>query len=234
MDSPANTGVLIVDDDEAFGAELQAYLAARGYAPSRANNVPDALVLLSAHPPDVCLVDIVMPGTTGKIFCREVVEGRDAAVVMMSSLSDEDTIVSLLEIGADDYLVKPFGLREMLARVRAVLRRRGAKLGRKNKKTRDVGSWEFRIVERQLVAKDGFVRSLTPGETEMLRFLSDNPGAVVSREDLMAVSRTRQHGGSVDRSVDNMIKRLRKKIEADAGAPRLIVTVWGKGYRFDP
>ena len=234
MTKEADARVLIVDDDAAFGAEIQSFLAAQGYAPSRVENVPDARVVMGADPPDLCLVDIVMPGTSGKVFCREVVESSDAAAIMISSLSDEDTIVSLFELGADDYLVKPFGMREMLARIRAVLRRRAAMPRVPQKRQARVGDWLFDSIDRTLTGPDEFVRILTPGESALLRFFVVCPDIVFSREDLLAVSRTRQHTGSVDRSVDNLIKRLRKKIEADPANPRHIVTVWGKGYRFDP
>lgn len=230
----AKARVLIVEDDETLGLEMQTHLASQGYAPARAANVPDARVLLASDPPDICLVDIILPGTSGKVFCRELTERSNAAAVMMSCLSDEDTIVSMLEIGADDYLVKPFGMREMLARVRAVLRRRGKASKAKPSRSIQIGGMWFDAVDRQLTAKDGFVRTLTPGESELLRFFLASPNTVFSREDLLAVSRTRQHGGSIDRSIDNLVKRLRKKVEPDPAAPRFIVTVWGKGYRFDP
>ncbi|MEL7117221.1 MAG: response regulator transcription factor [Pseudomonadota bacterium] len=234
MDTPADAHILIADDDPALAEDLQVFLVSEGYAVSVASNVPEARLLLTSDTPDLCLIDIVMPGTSGKVFCREVVERSDAAAVMMSSLSDEDTIVSMLEIGADDYLVKPFGHREMLARIRAVLRRRAASPRVPQQRHVQVGTWLFDSVDRTMMAPDGFVRSLTPGEAELLRFFTVCPGTVFSREDLLAVSRTRQHAGSVDRSVDNLVKRLRKKVEPDPANPRHIATVWGKGYRFDP
>ncbi|MEM8554854.1 MAG: response regulator transcription factor [Pseudomonadota bacterium] len=234
METPSDARVLIVEDDDALGVQIQDYLASHGYAPSRATSVPDARVLLASDHPDICLVDIVMPGTSGKVFCREVVEANAASVVMMSSLSDEDTVVSLLEIGADDYLIKPFGMRELLARLRAVLRRQGPRAAPSETPVRQVGQWQFDLARARLASGDGFIRKLTPGEAGILRFLTSSPGTAFSREDLMAVSRTRQHGGSADRSVDNLVRRLRKKIEADPNDPRHIMTVWGKGYRYEP
>jgi len=234
MDGAVNARVLIVDDDTTLITELQTFLVSEGYAVSSATNVPDARVLLAVDDPDLCLVDIVMPGTSGKVFCREVVERTETAAIMMSSLSDEDTIVSMLEIGADDYLVKPFGMREMLARIRAVHRRHANAPRVPQQREVAVGEWRFDSVMRKLTAPDGFVRSLTPGESELLRFFVVCPGTVFRREDLLAVSRTRQHAGSVDRSDENLVKRLRKKVEPDPAEHRQVVTVWGKGYRFDP
>jgi len=234
MNQPTDARVLIVDDDVELGTQIQTFLVQQGYPVSMATNVPDARVLLSADKPDLCLVDIIMPGTTGKVFAREVVERSEACAVMMSSLSDEDSIVSMLEIGADDYLVKPFGMRELFARLRAVLRRRAGVPRVPQQREADVGSWRFDSVTQTLTAPDGFVRSLTPSESELLRFFIVCPGTTFSREDLLAVSRTRQYSGSVDRSIDNLVKRLRKKVEPDPTEPRHIVTVWGKGYRFDP
>ena len=125
-------------------------------------------------------------------------------------------------------------MREMLARLRAVLRRRTVGAPPRQSQTRAIGDWTFDFVGRRLVGTDQFVRKLTPGETEVLRFLTNSPGTVFSREDLLAVSRTRQHTGVTDRSMDMLVKRVRKKVERDPSDPRHIVTVWGKGYRFDP
>ncbi|HSF96157.1 MAG TPA: response regulator transcription factor [Thermohalobaculum sp.] len=231
--SEAHFRVLVVDDDEALGAELEEFLREAGFEVGRATDVPSARRLAASLKPDICIVDIVMPGTTGKVFCREIAEGSDAGVIMMSSLSDTETVISLLGIGADDYIVKPFQFAELVARIAAVLRRRQTPGAAAQGPVMRVGPWEFHPSERRLKGADGRSVALTPGEIEVLRFLAASPGIVFGREDLLAVSRNRQHGGSMDRSVDNLIKRLRRKIEPDPENPTCIVTVWGKGYRFD-
>jgi DNA-binding response OmpR family regulator len=226
--------ILIVEDDATLRAELSDFLEARGYQVAAAAEVASARQLLAREKPDLCLTDIMLPGASGKVLCRELAEHSDCGVIMMSSLSDDDTIVTLLDMGADDYLVKPFGFAEALARIRAVLRRRA--IAHPAVKSGDIaiGAWVFEMQAKRLTGEGGLVRPLTQSEAAVLRFLALSPGTAFSREDLLAVSRTRQHGGSDDRSVDALIKRLRKKLEADPAAPLHITTVWGKGYRFEP
>ena len=217
---PSQAAILIVDDDADLANALACTLRAQDFAVTVAGDVPQGRAALRAADPDLCLVDIVMPGPSGRVFCREVVEQSDRPVIMMSSLSDSETVIALLELGADDYIVKPFEMGEMLARIRAVLRRQ-AKASARPKDGLRFGPWGFEPNERRLRHAEGFSVALTSSET------------VFAREDLLAVSRTRQHSGADDRAIDNLMKRLRKKVEADTGAPRHLVTVWGKGYRLD-
>jgi len=175
----------------------------------------------------------MLPGPGGLVFWREVVDGADCPVIIMSSLSDSDTVIALVELGADDYIVKPFEMGEMLARIRAVLRRH-AKSAPKPQTAVRFGAWTFDAGERRVRHAEGFSVTLTQAETDVLRFMTASPGTTFSREDLLAVSRRRQHSGADDRAIDNLMKRLRKKVEEDTSAPCHIVTVWGKGYRFDP
>ncbi|MEM6489780.1 MAG: response regulator transcription factor [Pseudomonadota bacterium] len=232
----AATRILVTDDDDGFRAGVVADLRRAGFDVAEAAEVATARRLAATHRPDLGLVDIVMPGTSGKVFCRELAESSGAAIIMMSSLGDAETIAALLELGADDYIVKPFEPVEMLARVRAVLRRHRRSRGTTAPPggPRRIGPWLFDPAARRLVHDEGRSVALTPGEIGVLRFLAANPGVIFSREDLLAVSRTRQHGGAGDRSVDNLVKRLRRKIEPVPDEPRIIVTEWGKGYRFDP
>ncbi len=224
---------MVVEDDAELATEVEAYLVDQGYHVLVARDVPCARAALRDSPPDLCLSDIMLPGPSGRVFCREVAEQTDCPVIMISSLSDSETVISLLELGADDYIVKPFQMGEMLARVRAVLRRQ-AKTAVRPAQAGRFGPWGFEPGERRLRHVDGFAVTLTQSETDVLRFMTASPGTVFSRADLLAVSRTRQHTGADDRAIDNLMKRLRKKVEEDTGAPRHIVTVWGKGYRFDP
>ncbi|MEO0487688.1 MAG: response regulator transcription factor [Pseudomonadota bacterium] len=224
--------LLFVDDDIDLLAEVSRYFADQGYDIRTAQDVPLARAVFDDFNPALCLVDIVMPGPSGRVFCKEIVDKSDCGVIMMSSLSDSETIIALLEIGADDYIVKPYRFPEMLARVRAVLRRRG---GTQKPKVIDrLGPWTLEFEDRVLRHDDGYTVRVTLTEMEVLRFLIASPGTIFSRSDILAISRTRQHGGADDRSVDNLVKRLRRKIETDPANARYIVTVWGKGYRIDP
>ncbi len=224
--------ILIVDDDHILGEELETALASTGYTIQRCTNVPEARQLWNKTKVDLCLVDIVMPGPSGKVFCREISERTDAAIIMMSSLSDQDTIIALLDIGADDYIVKPFTFPEMMARVRAVLRRRTDRIKPHSVSTMQIGVWTFDLQLRRICNIDGLTVPLTQSEATVLRFLAQSPGVVFSREDILAVARTRQHAGKDDRAVDTLIKRLRRKIEVDPSNPTYILTEWGKGYTF--
>ena len=229
----ANSSILIVEDDHDLASGIADFLSEQSYVPIIAGDVPKARALLRETLPDLCLVDIMMPGPSGRVFCREVVEQSDQMVIMMSSLSDSETVIALLELGADDYIVKPFEMGEMLARIRAVLSRKPQATPPAAQDLR-FGPWLFEPQERRLRHADGFSVTLPPSETEVLRFMHASPGTIFTREDLLAVSRTRQHGGADDRAIDNLMKRLRKKVEADTSAPKHLVTVWGKGYRLDP
>lgn len=226
--------LLIVEDDTDLRTALAGYLDERGYHVTAAAEVSAARQVLAQVKPDLVLLDIMLPGASGKVLCRELAEGSTCGVIMMSSLSDEDTIITLLEMGADDYLVKPFGFAEALARIRAVLRRRDRAQPAVQGVQITIGSWVFDTQNRRLTGAGGLVRPLTQSEAAVLRFLALSPGTAFSREDLLAVSRTRQHGGKDDRSVDALMTRLRKKLEQDPATPRHVTTVWGKGYRFEP
>ncbi|KZK84223.1 Sensory transduction protein regX3 [Pseudovibrio sp. W64] len=224
--------ILIVDDDHTLGEELGKALVSAGYTPHRCISVPEARQVWNKIKFDLCFVDIVMPGPSGKVFCREVRERSDAAIIMMSSLSDQDTIIALLDIGADDYIVKPFTFPEMLARARAVLRRRKDHTQQYTASAIQIGDWTFDLQLRRISNIKGLTVPLTQSEAAVLRFFAQSPGVVFSREDILAVARTRQHAGKDDRSVDTLIKRLRRKIEIEPSNPMHILTEWGKGYTF--
>lgn len=229
-DQPAMKRILVVEDDIALGLETARFLADRGYAVEFADDVVSARRIYEATPVDLFVLDIVMPGTSGKVLCREVSESSRAGVIVVSSLEADEDRISVLELGADDYLVKPFNPLELLARVRAFFRRqdRSAPVAQVTK----IGDWTFDGGDRRIRHRDGKVVTLTPSEAQVLRYLTANPGIVFDREEILAVSRVRQHAGTNDRSVDNLIKRLRQKIEPDPRRPVHIETVWGKGYRF--
>jgi len=226
--------LLLVEDDLTLGEDLTLFLHEHGFEMTWVKNVPDARRAFSESAPAVCLVDIVLEGPTGKVFCREVADTSSVGVIMMSSIADEETIITLLEIGADDYIVKPFKFREMLARLRSVLRRSQRQDHKQALLLSQIGTNRLDLARRTLTRIDGVVLPLSQSEAEVLRFLGSSPGAVFSREDLLAVSRKRQYNGVDDRAVDHMVTRLRKKVEVDPANPQHILTVRGEGYKLVP
>lgn len=211
---------------------MRSSLMERGYRVDYVPNVPAARGMIAQQPYDLYLLDLVMPGTSGKVLCREIAAHSRAGIIMVSSVADDAERIALLELGADDYIVKPFNELELLARTRALLRRSSG--DRPGGRLTRFGPWSFVSDERHLQHADGRVISLTPSEANVMRHFLANPNLMCSREDLLAIARVRQHGGSGDRSVDALIRRLRAKVEADATAPRHIETVWGQGYIFRP
>ena len=236
-DAPHETDVteahiLMVDDDLELAQTTCRFLAERGFDIDHAKDVPHARGMIEEGNYELFLVDLVMPGTSGKVLCRELASRSDAGIIMVSSVSDDAERIALLELGADDYIIKPFNDLELLARVRAVRRRRK---GRESQvRCSCFGAWELVEDERHLQHEDGRLVTLTSSEAQVMRYFTANPDVLCSREDLLAIARVRQHGGAGDRSVDTLIRRLRTKIESDPGNPKFIQTVWGQGYVFCP
>ena len=229
----ASEHILLVDDDLELALDTRAFLIARGYRVDHAPDVPTARNMIAANDYDLFLLDIVMPGVSGKVLCREIASANDAGIIMVSSENNDAERIGLFEIGADDYIVKPFNELELLARVRALSRRRKGIRKTQMRNTR-FGPWQLVEDERHLQNDDGRLVSLTSSEAQVLRHFVTNPDLPCSREDLLAIARVRQHGGSGDRSVDTLIRRLRSKIEPDPANPTFIQTVWGQGYVFHP
>lgn len=227
--SEAQTNVMIVDDDPELCSSVQSYLTSEGFKVAAVNTVLEAREAMEVQEPDLFLLDLLLPGTSGKVFCREIVESTRAGVIVVSVLDSDEERITLLEMGADDYLVKPFNPRELLARIRAYLRRAS---GLAAPSVRRFGVWSLTNGERRLVHRGGTVITLTPSEARVMRLFADNPDLVFDRSEILAVSRMRQIGAGNDRSVDNLIKRLRRKIEVNPSNPELIETVWGRGYVF--
>ena len=225
--------ILVVDDDLTLAQRTCDILRTRGYIAEMAPDVPKAREMIGSHSYDIFLLDLVMPGTSGKILCREIATTLDAGIIMVSSMSDDAERIALLELGADDYIVKPYNELELLARVNAVWRRRRGGRDRQVRSAR-FGPWELVKDERHLRNDDGRVVTLTSSEAEVVRFFVANPNVPCTREDLLAIARVRQHSGAGDRSVDALVRRLRTKIEPDASNPTFIQTVWGQGYIFRP
>ena len=231
--SPAT--VLIVDDDLRTRSLLRSYLEEMGFHATVAENGSGLEQTLAMQKIDVLVLDLMLPGEDGLSLCQTIRgKGWDVSIIMLTARgSDIDRIVGL-ELGADDYLPKPFNPRELVARIKAVLRRKREIPGAPVEA--DVifrfGDCEMNLSARTL-AKSGTSLSLTTGEFAVLEALVRHPRKPLSREKLMEFARGREHG-AFDRSMDVQISRLRRLIEDDSTKPHFIQTVWGFGYVFVP
>jgi DNA-binding response OmpR family regulator len=226
--------VLVVEDDEHIRDLVMLHLRLEGLDVHAASDGTDGLRLARDEAFDLVVLDIMLPGLDGVTVCRAIrrdAENGDVPILMLTARREEADKVLGLESGADDYLTKPFGIRELVARVRALLRRRSARLERiahavsvtAGGLTVDPARRMARLEERDI--------ELTAHEFDLLYVLAGNRGIVFSREALVQrVWGTDTH--ITARSVDTLVKRLRKKIEDDGADPRLILTVWGTGYKF--
>ena len=235
--SELKTRVLVVDDDQRLRELVVRYLTEQGF---EARAVPDAAGMdkqLARERYDLVVLDLMLPGEDGLAICRRLrAQNTGPAIVMLTAKGDEVDRIVGLEMGADDYLPKPFNPRELVARINAVLRRRppagppgapatGTEIHR-------FGVFEFNLATRSL-ARDGKPVALTTGEYSVLKVLVQHPRQPLSRDKLMELARGREYG-VFDRSIDVQISRLRKIVEDDHARPRHIQTVWGFGYVFVP
>jgi two-component system OmpR family response regulator len=228
----ASAHVLIVDDHREIRDLLGRYLAKQGYRTSIAENAAAARRILQTAAIDLVVLDIMMPGEDGLSLCRSLREAGDVPIILLTAVAEETDRVVGLEMGADDYVTKPFNPRELLARIKAVLRRttslppqRGAPPGERLAFDR----WTLDVARRELVGEDGVAVPLSTGEFLLLSAFLAHPRMVLSRDQLLDLTRGRE-AGPFDRSIDNQVSRLRRKIEADPKQPALIKTHWGGGY----
>jgi len=224
--------ILIVDDDAEIRSLLGSYLGRHRYhVESAADGVAMRRALARGHF-DLVVLDIMMPGEDGLALCRDLRTRSNLPVILLTALAEETDRVIGLELGADDYLTKPFGTRELLARIRAVLRRAPATLpvhANDPSECLAFDGWHLLPGRRELRDPDGVLISLTAGEFDLLLALVRSPGRVLSRDELLDLTKGRA-AGPFDRSVDVQLSRLRHKIEVDPKAPTLIRTVRGGGY----
>ena len=229
--------VLVVDDDPRLRDLLRRYLSENQFEVSLANDAAVMNRLLLREPFDLIVLDLMLPGEDGLSIVRRLRAANDRTpIIMLTAKGDEVDRIVGLEVGADDYLPKPFNPRELLARMHAVLRRRPAPDAPGAPSTEaieiDFGPFHFNLATRALT-RDGDPVTLTTGEFGVLKVLAQHPRVPLSREKLMALARGREYG-AYDRSLDVQISRLRKIIEDDPQQPRYIQTVWGVGYVFVP
>jgi len=229
--SEAEPHLLLVDDERAIRDPLASYLSRNGFRVTKAENSAAARQMLAAYAIDLILLDIMMPGEDGLALCGHVRATSEVPVILLTAKAEETERIVGLEIGADDYVVKPFSPRELLARIKTVLRRAAgpARLRAPDSAAYAFGPWVLRTGERELIDSEGVAVPLSTGEYNLLLALVTHARHVLSRDQLLDLAQGREMA-AFERSVDNVISRLRRKIEADPKAPVLIKTIWGGGY----
>jgi DNA-binding response OmpR family regulator len=222
--------VLIVDDERDILDPLASYLAKNGFRVSKGRDAAAAREILAAHSIDIALIDIMMPGEDGLSLTGFIRATSKIPVILLTAKAEETDRIVGLELGADDYVTKPFSPRELVARIKAVLRRTSEnRVKAPEADAYAFGDWVLRTGERELVDKEGRAVPLSTGEYNLLLAFVTHPKRVLTRDQLLDLSQHRELG-AFERSIDNHISRLRKKLEADPRDPKLIKTVWGGGY----
>ena len=226
----AEINLLLVDDEAALREPLAEYLSRQGFCVSQASSAAQARTLLRDAPPDLLLLDIMMPGEDGISLCRHVVEARAIPVIFLTARGEATDRIVGLEIGADDYVVKPFEPRELVARIRSVLRRSARVAGQAGEnELYEFEGWRLDPLKRRLTDQEGAVVVISSVEFRLLVAFLDHPRQVLDRDRLLDMVQGRE-AHLFDRAVDNQVSRLRRKIEVDSRSPQLIQTVWGGGY----
>ncbi len=228
--------ILVVDDHREIRELVSRALTKEGFRVSAAGDGKAMRKALADGRIDLILLDLMLPGEDGLALCRSLRAESSIPIVMITAKGEEVDRVIGLEMGADDYLAKPFGTRELVARIKAVLRRSrldpSGEPRRKPKRFR-FDRWILNTEARELLRDDGVTVPLSTGEYDLLLALVERPQRVLSRDQLLDLARGRSAAG-LDRSVDTQVSRLRKKIERDPGDPKIIQTVWGGGYLLTP
>ena len=227
--------ILIVDDHREIRDLVSRALTKEGFRISAAADGKEMRKVLADSRIDLILLDLMLPGESGLSLCREVRANSGIPIIMVTAKGEEVDRVIGLELGADDYLPKPFGTRELIARIHAVLRRTHTE-GTSARSTTKVNRyafdrWVLNVEARELIRDDGVSIALSTGEFDLLLAMVQRPSRVLTRDTLLDLARGRA-ASAFDRSIDTQVSRLRKKLEADPTEPRIIQTVWGGGYRF--
>jgi two-component system OmpR family response regulator len=228
--------ILVVDDQQELCDLVREYLTDEGFRVSTANNGAGLREEMARGPVDLVILDLVLPGEDGLQLARELRSGSDIGIIMLTGRGDTVDRIIGLEMGADDYLAKPFHMRELLARVRSVLRRSAARASERSEGPRArirFAGWTLDLSSRELLSPSGEEVRLTTGEFELLAAFVDHPNQVLSRDRLLDLSRNRE-AGPFDRTIDVQVGRLRRRLRDDPQTPTMIKTVRGGGYIFTP
>jgi two-component system phosphate regulon response regulator OmpR len=217
--------VLVVDDDDRIRSLLSRYLRDNGFIVATARHGLDAQEVLKCAYFDILVIDVMMPEQNGLDCTKALRQSSDIPVILLTALGEVDNRIEGLEVGADDYLTKPFEPKELVLRLKAILKRRGSLVSRSINNIQ-IGKWNFSIENENLTSDDGEEIRLTNVEVKLLEALSRHAGKILSREELARLCGVDGN----DRTVDVQITRLRKKVEEDSSVPRYIQTIRGQGY----
>mgnify|MGYP006146154727 FL=1 len=230
----SSTHILVVDDHSEIRDLLKRFLEQHGLRVSCARDGKEMKRLLEEREFDLLVLDLMMPGEDGLTLCRELRAKSSLPIIMLTAMGEETDRIIGLEMGADDYLAKPFNPRELLARIKAVMRRTQVEpQPAPETLTRDLrfDRWLLDINRRELVDEEGVGLSLSTAEFDLLRVFLERPQRVLSRDQLLDLARGRE-AVAFDRAIDTLVSRLRRKLERDPKNPELIKTIWGGGYLF--
>jgi two-component system, OmpR family, response regulator len=229
--------ILIVDDHREIRDLVSRALTKEGFRVTTAADGRAMQKVLADGRIDLILLDLMLPGEDGLSLCRTLRAESNVPIIMLTAKGEEVDRVIGLEMGADDYLSKPFGSRELIARIKAVLRRSQDTMSKDHSeqkpKSYHFDRWDLDTGARALLRDDGVTMPLSTGEYDLLIALVERPQRVLNRDQLLDLARGRSAAG-IDRSIDTQVSRLRKKLELDPGDPQIIKTVWGGGYMFTP
>ena len=224
--------VLIVDDDAEIRTLLHDYLERNGYRCVAVADGKSMFGMLDQSPVDLIVLDLMLPGPDGLTLCRDLRARSDVPVIMLTARGEDTDRIIGLEMGADDYLAKPFNPRELLARIKVILRRaRGAVQLRAGEHMQRIrfADWRLDLTTRNLVSPKGVVVALSGAEFRLLKVFLERPNRVLNRDQLMELTQG-QGAEALDRSIDVLVSRVRQRLEEDAREPRIIKTVRGEGY----
>jgi two-component system OmpR family response regulator len=228
--------LLIVDDDLEVLALLQKFLQQHGYSVEVATDGPSLWQALERQLPDLIILDVMLPGDSGLVLCQQLRAKHAVAVIMLTAMSELSDRIVGLELGADDYLTKPFDARELLARVRAVLRRiveNSAVVKDASHTILEFAQWQLNLTRRELRSPEKVMIPLSAGEFELLLVFAEHPRRILTRQQLLDLARGESYD-AFDRSVDVQVSRLRRKLESDVASHPIIRTVRNGGYLFTP
>ena len=232
MTDNAPTRLLLVDDEASLREPLAEYLTRQGFVVRQAEDAAKARSALLEETPDLVLLDIMMPGEDGLSLCRHLTETKHLSVILLTAKGEAMDRIVGLEIGADDYVPKPFEPRELVARIRSVLRRSARPASTPEEDALyEFDGWKLDPLKRKLTDPQGTVVPISSAEFRLLVAFLNHPRQVLDRDRLLDMVQGRE-AHLFDRAVDNQVSRLRRKMEEDSRDPKLIQTVWGGGYRF--
>ncbi|MGL5287488.1 two-component system, OmpR family, response regulator [Aeromonas sp. RU39B] len=230
-----NPHILVVDDHGEIRDLLKRFLEQHNFRVTCARDGREMKRLLEEREIDLIVLDLMMPGEDGLTLCRELRARANTPVIMLTAMGEETDRIIGLEMGADDYLAKPFNPRELLARIKAVLRRTQGEVERSSNSDLPAevrfDRWRLDLNRRELTDESGVMHSLSTAEFDLLKVFIERPQRVLSRDQLLDLARGRE-AQAFDRAIDTLVSRLRRKLEHDPKNPDLIKTIWGGGYLF--